>query len=90
MVVSILTVLLGEGDGAAVARLRFARQSLALTEPGAAFAEAGLTLTGLALLRGPAQMDCLGTDFSSVTLADFSSGCRGKSDNRGTEERDQC
>lgn len=80
---SILTVLLGGGDGAAVASLRFVSPGLVLTEPGAAFAEAGLTLTGLALMGGLEQMEGWGTDFSSVALADFSSGCRGKSDKRG-------
>lgn len=90
---SILTVLLGEGDGAvavAVASLRFARPGLVLTEPGAAFAEAGLTLTGLALTGGLEQMEGWGTDFSSVALADFNSCCRGKSYKKRTEERDQC
>lgn len=72
---SVLTVLLlGEGDAAAVASFRFARQSLGLTEPGAAFAEAGLTLTGLALMGGLEQMESCGADFSSVALADSSSG----------------
>ena len=83
---SVLTVLLlGEGDAAAVASFRFARQSLGLTEPGAAFAEAGLTLTGLALMGGLEQMESCGADFSSVALADSSSGCRGKSDKRAQE-----
>lgn len=80
---SILTVLLGEADGAVEASLRFARPSLVLTEPGAAFAEAGLTLTGLALMGGLEQMEGWGADFSSVALADFNSGCGGKSDKRG-------
>lgn len=79
---SILTVLLGEADGeavaAAVASLRFARPGLVLTEPGAAFAEAGLTLTGLALMGGREQMEGWGADFSSVALADFDSGCVGE------------
>lgn len=71
---SILTALLGEGAGVAVASLRFAMPGLVLTEPGAAFAEAGLTLTGLALMGGLEQMEGWGTDFSSVALADFDSG----------------
>lgn len=81
---SILTVLLGEADGeaaaaaAAVASLRFARPGLVLTEPGAAFAEASLTLTGLALMGGREQMEGWGADFSSVALADFDSGCVGE------------
>ncbi len=77
---SILTALLGEAD---VASLRFARPGLVLTEPGAAFAEAGLTLTGQALVGGLEQMEGWGTDFSSVALADLDSGCGGKSDKRG-------
>lgn len=68
-----LSVLLEEADGVAVANLRFARPSLVLTEPGAAFAEAGLTLTGLALMGGLEQMEGWGSDFSSVALADFNS-----------------
>lgn len=75
---SILTVLLGEADGAAAASLRFARPGLVLTEPGAAFAEAGLTLTGLALMGDREQMEGWGADFSSVALADFDSGCVGE------------
>ena len=71
---SILTALLGEADGTAVASLRFASPGLVLTEPGAAFAEAGLTLTGLALMGGREQMEDWGTDFSSVALADFNTG----------------
>lgn len=82
---SVLTVLLGEADGATLACLRFARPGLVLTEPGAAFAEAGLTLTGLALVGGLEQMEGWGTDFSSVALADLDSGCRGKSDKGGQE-----
>lgn len=75
---SILSVLLGEGDsGVMLASLRFASPGLVLTEPGATFAEAGLTLTGLALVGGLEQMEGWGTDFSSVALADFSSGCGG-------------
>lgn len=79
---SILTVVLGEADGAA-ASLRFPRPDLVLTEPGAALAEAGLTLTGLALTGGLEQMEGWGADFSSAALAEFSSGCGGKSDKRG-------
>jgi len=71
---SILTVLLGEGYGTAAACFRFAKPGLVLTEPGAAFAEAGLTLTGLVLMGGLEQMEGWGTDFSSVALADFNSG----------------
>lgn len=73
---SILTVLLGDADGEAVANLRFARPGLVLTEPGAGFAEAGLTLTGLTLMGGLEQMEGWGNDFSSLALADFGSGCR--------------
>lgn len=80
---SILTALLGEEYGVALASFRFARPGLVLTEPGAAFAEAGLTLTGLTLTGGLEQMEGWGTDFSRVAPADFSSGCTGKSDKRG-------
>lgn len=75
---SILTVLLGEEYGAALASLRFARPGLVLTEPGAAFAEAGLTLTGLTLMGGLEQIEGWGTDFSSVASADFNSGLQRK------------
>lgn len=71
---SVLTVLLGEGDGTVVASLKFATPGLVLTEPGAAFAEAGLTLTGLVLMGGLEQMEDWGAAFSSVALADFNSG----------------
>lgn len=80
---SILTVLLGEEYGVALASRRFVRPGLVLTEPGAAFAEAGLTLTGQTLTGGLEQMEDWGTDFSTVAPADFSLGCRGKSDKRG-------
>lgn len=72
---SILTVLLREEDSGAVTSLGFVRPGLVLTQPGAAFAEAGLTLTGLVLMGGLEQMEGWGVDFSSVALADFNSGC---------------
>lgn len=67
-------VLLGEGDcdATAEASLRLTRPGPTLTEPSVAFAEAGLTLTGLALMGGLEQMVVgWGTDFSTATLADF-------------------
>lgn len=74
-------MLLGDECGAAAeavavvaVSLRFARASLVLTEPGAAFAEAGLTLTGQTLVGGLEQMEGWGSDFSSVAPADFGSG----------------
>lgn len=78
---SLLTELLGEGGGAAVATFRFTKPGLVLTDPGATLADAGLTLTGLVLMGGLEQMEDWGADFS-VTVADFSSGCRGTSDKR--------
>lgn len=86
----VLTVLLGDAGGEAAASLRFERPGLVLTEPGAAFTEAGLTLTGFSLMGGLEQMEGWGTDFPSVALADSDSGCRGKSDKKRTEECDQC
>lgn len=80
---AVLTVLLGDAGTEAVASLRFEKPGLVLTEPGAAFTEAGLTLTGLVLMGGLEQMEGWRTDFPSVALADSGSGCRGKSDKRG-------
>lgn len=80
---SVLTALLVDEASAAVASLAFARLVLELTQPTVAFAEAGLTLTGLTLMRGLEQMEGWGTDFSSVALPDFKSGCTVKSDKRG-------
>lgn len=78
-----LTVLLGEAGGGVAASLRFEKPGLVLTEPGAAFANAGLTLTGLALMGGREQMEGWGADFPSPALADSNSDCSGKSDKRG-------
>lgn len=80
-----LTVL-AEVGGDAVASLRFEKPGLVLTEPGAAFVKAGLTLIGLTLVGGLEQMGGWGTDFPLVTLAD--SDCRGNSDKR--QECDHC
>lgn len=80
---SVLTVLLGVEDRALVASLRFVGLGLVLKQPGATFEEAGLTLTGAALMGGLEQMEGWGTDFSSVAQADFNSGCKVKSDKGG-------
>ena len=78
-----LTVLLREAGGGLVASLRFEKPGLVLTEPGAAFADAGLTLTGLVLMGGREQMEGWGADFPSPAPADSNSNCSGKSDKGG-------
>lgn len=77
---SIVTALLREVEGMAVASLRIS--DFMLTEPGAAFAEAGLTLKGAALMGVLEQMEDWGTDFSTIAPGDFNSCCTEKSDKR--------
>lgn len=47
-----LSALLEEAGAAVLASIRLEKPGLVLTEPGAAFADAGLTLMGLALAAG--------------------------------------
>lgn len=73
-----MTALLREAEGVVVASFRFSDRML--RKPGVAFAEAGLTLKGVALMRVLEQMEDWGADFSPVAPGDFNSGCRRKSD----------
>lgn len=65
-----LSVLLEEAGAEALASIRLEKAGLVLTDPGAGFADAGLTLMGLALAGGLEQMQESGTDFVSVAPAD--------------------
>lgn len=70
----------GAEGAAAAASFGSAGPCLVLTEPGAAFAEAGLTLKGPGLPGGPEQTEGRGADVSSVALAD--SGFTDENDKR--------
>lgn len=65
-----LSALLEEAGAAVLASIRLEKPGRLLTEPGATFADAGLTVTGLALTRGLEQMEEGRTDFVSVAPVD--------------------
>lgn len=67
-------------EGVAVGSLRIS--DFVLTEPGAAFAEAGLTLNGVVLMGIREQMEDWGTDFSTIAPGEFNSCCTEKNDRR--------
>lgn len=73
--VSTVTQLAWEAGAGAAASLRIS--VLTLTEPGAAFAEAGLTLKGVALVGVLVQTEGWGIDVSSAELRHVSSGWSG-------------
>lgn len=65
-----MSVLLEEAGADVLAGIRLEKPGLVLTDPGAAFAAAGLTVMGLALTGGSEQMEERRTDFVSMAPAD--------------------
>lgn len=65
-----LSALLEEAGADVLASIRLEKPGLVLTEPGVTFADAGLTVMGLALTGGLEQMEESKTDFVSVAPAD--------------------
>lgn len=65
-----LSALLDEAGADVLASGRLEKPGLLLTEPGVTFADAGLTVTGLALARGLEQMADGGAEFASVAPLD--------------------
>lgn len=61
---------LEEAGAAVLASIRPENPGLALTDPGATFADAGLTVMGLALAGGLEQTEESSTDLVSVAPAD--------------------
>lgn len=76
-----LSALLDEAGAAVLASVRLGGPGLLLTEPGAAFADAGLTVAGLALAGGLEQMADGGAHFASGASLD--SGCRATKEDGG-------